>query len=194
MQTLPFKLQTLVQSELRPTERALWTGTPRPWRMARQSLPIALFAIPWTAFSIFWIAGASGFKMPDFSSPAGFFPLFGLPFLLIGVGMLSSPWLAARKARRTAYVLTTDRAIIFEANLWGGMNIRSFGPEQLTDLRRVQNADGSGDLILERVFGHNHKGRQTVTDVGFLGIPDVRNVETMVATLAESAKAPRHIG
>ncbi|MFH1497660.1 MAG: hypothetical protein ABII82_07515 [Verrucomicrobiota bacterium] len=191
MNTLPFKLQTLVEAELRPAERPLWTGTPRPWRMARQCLPVVLFAIPWTAFSVFWIAGASGFKMPDFSSPAGFFPLFGLPFLLIGAGMLASPWLAMRKARRTAYVLTAERAIIFEATLWGGINIRSFGPDQLTDLRRVQSADGSGDLIFDEIVNRHHEGRGTTTAIGFLGIPDVRSVETMVATLAEPARARR---
>ncbi len=185
MNTLSFKLQTLIQSELRPTERMQWSASPSPGRLARKCLPIVLFAIPWTAFSVFWIAGASGFKMPDFSSGSGLFPLFGLPFLLIGIGMFASPFLAAKKARRSAYVVTNERAIIFESGFWGSISIRSFLPHQLQEIRRVQRSDGSGDLILERQLGTNNDGGRTTTEIGFFGIPDVKSVESMVMNLGK---------
>src|SRR6478609_3430837 len=106
MQSVSFKLQQLIHSELRPSEVLAWSSSPRPGRMALRALPLVLFGIPWTAFALFWIAGASGFKMPDFSHGFGFFPLFGVPFVLIGFGMLTSPYWMRRKARRTAYVVT----------------------------------------------------------------------------------------
>ena len=37
------------------------------------------------------------------------FPLFGLPFVLIGLGMLTAPHWAKRKALRTAYAVTDRR-------------------------------------------------------------------------------------
>ena len=39
------------------------------------------------------------------------FPLFGLPFLLVGLAMVSSPFLVGRKARRTACCVTNQRAM-----------------------------------------------------------------------------------
>ena len=35
--------------------------------------------------------------------------LFGLPFVLVGLGMLLAPFAAFRSARRTVYVLTNKR-------------------------------------------------------------------------------------
>ena len=92
-------------------------------------------------------------KIPDFKEEFDLFPLFGIPFVLIGFGMLSSPYWTMRKARRTAYVLTTARAIIFDGGF--STTIRSFGPDRLTDLRRKQRADGSGDVIFERKLSYD---------------------------------------
>ena len=185
MQTLPVQLQTLIQSELRPSERLVWSASPNPVRLAQKTLPLVLFGLPWTAFALFWMAGASGFKWPDFSHGFGFFPLFGIPFVLIGFGMLSAPYWAARKAASTVYVVTSERAIIFEAGAMGGMNIRSFLPQQLSEIRRVQFVDGSGDLILDQTITANRRGRQVSIDVGFFGIPDVKMVEEMIQSLAK---------
>ena len=151
-------------------------------------MPIVLFGIPWTLFAIFWIAGASGFKMPDFSHGAGLFPLFGVPFVLVGFGMLSAPYWAARKAAASAYVITNERVMLIESGVFGGVSVRSFLPHQLSDLRRVQLPDGSGDLILDKKITTNSEGSRSTTDIGFFGVPDVRGVEALVLDLARSTK------
>ncbi|QDT94346.1 hypothetical protein [Gimesia algae] len=147
---LPQYLQSLIQSELNEGEKIIWVGTPIPRRFCLRSIGLVLFGIPWTAFALFWIAGAAGFKLPDFQKGFDFFPLFGIPFVLIGLGMLSSPLWMLRKARNTAYILTSNRAVI----LTGGMktDIRSFEPEHLGKLHRKQWKDGSGDLIFDKEF------------------------------------------
>lgn len=184
MQPVSHKLQQLIHAELHPFERIVWSSAPRPARLARRTLPTVLFGIPWTAFAIFWIAGASGFKMPDFSHGAGLFPLFGVPFVLIGFGMLSSPYWAARKAAPSAYVVTNERVIIFESGVFGAVTIRSFLPHQLAEIRRVQLPNGSGDLILDKEVTTDSEGSRSTTDIGFFGIPDVKGVEMMVLALA----------
>ncbi len=186
MQPVSHKLQQLIDAELHPFERIAWSSAPRPARLARRTLPIVLFGIPWTAFAIFWIAGASGFKMPELSHGTGLFPLFGVPFVLIGLGMLSSPYWAARKAASSAYVVTNERVIILESGVFGGVTIRSFLPHHLSEIRRVQLPDGSGDLILDTEVTTNGKGSRSTTDIGFFGIPDVKSVETMVQSVARS--------
>ena len=144
---------------------------------------IVLFGIPWTAFAIFWMAGASGFKLPDLSNGPGLFPLFGIPFVLIGFGILSSPYWMHRKARRTAYVITNQRALILAGGFGRSMTVRSFEPHRLGDLRRVQNSDGSGDLIFERTWKSDNDGDGQSTDYGFLAVQDVKKVETLIRKL-----------
>ena len=158
----------------------MWLDQPIPGRMAGKTMPMVLFGIPWTAFALFWIAGASGFKLPDFSHGFGWFPLFGVPFVLIGFGLLSSPYWARRSAQRSVYVLTDRRAIIIRGSWRGNVSVRSFERERLTDLQRKQNTDGSGDLIFTRDVRRDSDGDRHSTDVGFLAIRDVKNVEDIV--------------
>ena len=186
----PFQIRQAIDSELEPDEVVRWADQPKPWRFARKTLPIVLFAIPWTAFAVFWICGAAGFKVPDFSKGWGLFPLFGLPFVLVGLGMFCSPLWMIRKAKRTVYIITNKRAIICEGG-WG-MSIKSFGPEQLTKIIRKQMPDDSGDLIFDYGIWIDPTGRMSrkptgfsgINEIGFLGINNVRDVERMLKDLS----------
>ena len=91
--------------------------------------------------------------------------------------------LGREKAGSTGYVVTNERAIIFQPNLFGSVAITSFLPQQLSEIRRVQKSDGSGDVILGRRTSIDDQGSRTMTDVGFLGIPDVKGVEQILLSL-----------
>lgn len=184
---LPQKLRSLVESEMQAGERINWMEQPIPGRMARMTLPIVLFGIPWTAFALSWTASAAWGTSKVEGGPGLFsaFPLFGLPFILIGLGMLSSPYWSRRKAHRSAYVLTDRRAILFSADWRGSVTVRSFEPERLTDLQRKQHADGSGDLVFAQDSRRDSDGGRHTIDVGFLAIREVKNVEELVKALAQ---------
>lgn len=185
--TLPRDLRSQVELELQPGERVVWAGQPIPGRLARGSLGIVLFGIPWTAFSIFWVTMAAKGISKSNAGPIGWlFPLFGVPFILIGIGMLSSPYWARRNATRTAYVITDRRAIIFQARLRGGVSVRSFEPSVLKDLNRTQLTDGSGDLTFAQELQRGAKGRYYYSNIGFQAVRDVKAVEEMVRALAQS--------
>ena len=184
LRELPVRLRTLIEGELQDAEKITWIGQPIPRRFGMRSLPIVLFGIPWTAFALFWIAGASGFQIPDFKDGFDFFPLFGIPFVLVGFGMLSSPFWMRRKAKKTAYVLTNNRAIVFDGGF--ATTVRSFGPDRLTDLRRTQRPDGSGDLVFERKLSYDTDGDRRSTDIGFFAVPEVKMVEDLVRQLVET--------
>lgn len=113
---------------------------------------------------------------------AGLFPLFGMPFLLIGAALLSAPLFAWWWARRTVYVITNLRAITFE----GGRSsrIRSYRPETLTNIYRTERRDGSGDVVLARLTGHDKFGGWH-EELGFLRVHDVKDVEWRLKALAE---------
>jgi len=180
---LPVSQREMIPKELDPDEQVLWWAQPKLSRFARQALPAFLFAIPWTAFAVFWMCGAAGFQVPDFSEGRHFFALFGLPFVLVGLAMLSSPLWMMRKARRTVYVVTQSRAILFEGG-WG-TTIRSFGPEKLTEMIRRENRDGSGDLLFEQRARTDSEGGRSTTEVGFLGIEGVRDIEKVLTIIAQ---------
>jgi hypothetical protein len=186
---LPQQLRSLIESELQSNERITWLEQPIPGRLARSTLPIVLFGIPWTAFAIFWTASAAWGTSK--AGDAGFFrafPLFGLPFILIGLGMLSSPFWVRRSAKRSAYVLTDRRAILFRAGWRGTVSVRSFEPQRLTDLRRKQRTDGSGDLVFAQDIRRDSDGDRHSTDVGFLAVRDVKSVEEMVRALVQRSR------
>lgn len=188
---LPPNLDARVRGELREGERLLWVGQPRPGRFARQALPIVLFGIPWTAFSVFWMAAASGMLFGGMGKGNGafdlfglIFPMFGLPFVLVGIGMLSSPYWLRRMAARTCYALTDRRAIIWEGGWRGSVEVRSYGPEELKKIRRVEYPTGEGDLIFEEMFtfgtdSHGHRTSNTKRH-GFLAIDSPRDIEELL--------------
>ena len=186
--TISRELEDKVKRELESGERILWMEQPIPRYFTAMSIGAFLFAIPWTAFSVFWMCGASGFKMPDFSK-GGFslFPLFGLPFLLIGIGMLSSPIWAYRKAFKTVYVITDRRAITFDAG-WT-TTIRSYPPDKLQNIYRKEKRDGTGDVVLGQRVWSGSEGNQQSQDLGFLNIRDPKTVEQMLRKLSEHANA-----
>ena len=102
---LPKHLQTRIQSELKPGEAVVWAEQPHARKYMRQGFWWWLFFIPWTAFALFWMAGAAGFQFPDFSHGQGLFALFGVPFVLIGLGGLGLPYWLHRNAVNIVYVI-----------------------------------------------------------------------------------------
>src|SRR3989442_1288171 len=88
-------MQRVLERELRPGERVLWSEQPRPLALARKSSKSFLFGIPFFAFAVFWTILASGglSSRKNKTGPfAGWFPiLWGSMFIAVGAGLLLSP-------------------------------------------------------------------------------------------------------
>lgn len=173
-------MMDLVERELAPGEKSFWVEMPKPRFFTGSTIFAMLFAIPWTGFALFWTFMAS-------KSGSLLFPLFGLPFILVGLAMLSSPLWTYRKALKTVYVITNRRAIIIEGG-WS-LEIRSYTADQLGNLVRREHRDGTGDVILETVHERGTKGRVHTIERGFFGISSAREVEQMLRVLAGKDKA-----
>jgi hypothetical protein len=65
------------------------------------------------AFAAFWIIMASGMTkgVPRSLGPWMLFPLFGIPFLLVGLGVMLGPLWVYLGARKTVYAVTEKRAL-----------------------------------------------------------------------------------
>ncbi len=195
---LPADLQARVESELDKGERLLWVGQPNPGRLSRQAVPLVFVGIFFTGFALFWIALAGGIMGGfNMAAPGGFdfcfacFPLFGIPFVLVGLMLLTAPLWAARRARSTCYAVTDRRAILWNAGWFGSISVRSFRPPDLTRMQRVEYADGTGNLIFQEFYSWNqgnwdnttnmyHQGYWQRNQIGFMAIDRVREVEEII--------------
>jgi len=74
--SIPQPLRDKVERELETDERIEWIATPQRVFFTPGATAAFLFGIPWTAFALFWIAGAAGFKIPQFNQGWDMFPLF----------------------------------------------------------------------------------------------------------------------
>ena len=185
---IPSYLQDLVKRELERGEHIQWSGQPKPSFLNAESLGSFLFGIPWTAFAVFWVAMAYvGVSETDDVGVFNLFPLFGVPFILIGLGMLSSPLRIYLKLRKTVYALTNQRLILIEPS-WRANVIRnySFAELQAITIYREERADGSGHLIIDakpEVLSTKMKTKKIV----LTGISQVKAVEQQLKQLVAKA-------
>jgi hypothetical protein len=196
-----------IAGELRPQEKLLWAGQPLPSAFRRYTWPVMLFGIPFFSFAVFWTVMAV--MLTRWGKDQGVppiigivFPLWGIPFMLVGAGLISAPYWATRRAKRSWYALTNERAIVTMAGFWNSSQTRSFGPETLATLTRNDRSDGSGDLIFEPAptvsvgqagpgWAVRNRGLGTMAMTGFVGIADVREVERLVRAAFEKAQGDK---
>lgn len=186
----PSEAQFMVQSELQPGESLQWTGTADAGRSALSALPAAIFGIPFAGFALFWMTaafrGTHAMSKSASSNPiAGvfsFFPLFGLPFLLIGLGIVFAPLLVYRKALKTVYAVTDKRVLV----ITDGRNrtTRSCTPADIISVDHRERAGGTGDVIIRTnsvvPYGNNSLSQMTI---GLLGVNNVKEVARLVLNL-----------
>ena len=173
LRQLPGELRLLVEKELEPGERIQWIGQPRARRQLWEWLLLPLTGLPLTAMTA-WIVA---------TSEATFNRLFALPFLLGGLALLSAPWWAVRRSRRTVYLVSDRRVLILRAE--AELTVHSIAPAGLQWVECRQFRGGFGDLVFCRgEQASRYAGGSDVQSQGFLSIPDVRRVESLVRQLA----------
>lgn len=111
-----------------------------------------------------------------------------LPFLLIGIAALSSPWRYRWRMQRTLYLLTNRRAIVLEPR-WCRMRVRDFALQPDMVKQVVSEPQGHGDIIFTKERRWQFGGRRIYygwSPVGFLAVPQVQRVAQMIAELTDS--------
>jgi hypothetical protein len=184
-------LEMALQRELRRGERVLWQG-----RMLARVSPghfgIWLFAVPWTAFALFWTAMAfSGVRSFEGAGVLGYaFPLFGTPFIAVGLGMLSLPFLPLIGAKHTMFAVTNQRLIrIF----LGGRRLwtKSVEGDRIGEIDRRERPDGSGTLQIAIGSHRDSDGDRVIDRFGIGEVADVMQVEQRVRQMIEETQRAR---
>jgi hypothetical protein len=183
-------LRLALDRELRAGERLLWHGRPLP-RVAWPALAIWLFAVPWTAFSVFWttmaFAGAQAFDEVSFLSYA--FPLFGTPFIAVGVGMLAMPFLPLFAARKTLFAVTDQR--LLRLYLGRRLATKSVPGERIGEIDRSERRDGSGSLKIAVGSHVDSDGDRRIDHFEIGEVEDVMTADGRVRELAERCRRAR---
>ncbi len=107
----------MFQADLLKDEKILWAGQPEPKLFTGADfflIPMGLFVF---CFAIFWESGVLGIthmgSHHDMPFPFSFFPLFGIPIVLMGFYILFGRFFfKSWKQRNTYYAVTNQRALI----------------------------------------------------------------------------------
>ncbi|MFM9934948.1 MAG: hypothetical protein ACKVOL_01980 [Novosphingobium sp.] len=178
------ELDSILRRELLPGERLLWSASPAP-RKLRAAYAIWLFAVPWTAFALFWEAMAfmpwyAGTHTPDAMkwSFGIVFPLFGLPFIAVGCAMLWMPFKVQRKAAQTIYGLTDRR--ILRVSAGAKRDSASVMLGQMGPIDVSADGEGYGTLRIQTGTGIDSDGDRVTERFEIAGVPDVARLEGLL--------------
>jgi hypothetical protein len=183
----PGDAQLRAQSELQPGESLYWTGVADPARAAISALPASLFGIPFAGFALFWINAAyHGTHAVNRSGNAvtgafSFFPLFGLPFLLIGLGLVLSPLWAYLKGLNTVYAVTNQRVMIISGST--NRSVKSCTPADIVSVDHRERPDGSGDVLIRTTAQTRTNNSITQVTIALCGVLNVKEVARQVMNL-----------
>ena|ERR1700761_4684557 len=122
-------------------EHALWSGRPRQGLVLRGSDVFAIpFSLLWCGFAIFWETSVvSSGRAP------GFFVLWGIPFVAMGVYMVIGRFFVESLQRsKTCYALTADRVLIVSGVF--SRTVMSLSLGTLSDVTLTEGRDGKGTI------------------------------------------------
>ncbi|MBX9641542.1 MAG: hypothetical protein K2X97_18000 [Mycobacteriaceae bacterium] len=186
----PPHLEALIRRELAAGEHVLWSGQPASTRMLG-GFAIWGFAVPWTVFALFWESMA---LLPWFAAKTPSWmqwsfgiamPLFGLPFIAIGFGMLWWPIRAMRKARDTIYVLTERRLI----RLVAGQTTEqvSVFVDRIGPIEKKEGRDGWGSVRVQTHSRIDSDGDRVTEKFEIAAVPDVARLRRLILERQQAA-------
>jgi len=169
------------------SEGIIWGDSPDPSIYARRYWPKNLLGLPVIAFSTFWTLSAAGYidgvKGWDREPMPMLFFLWGMIFILFGAGLLFSPFWGRVRAERMYYVLTPNRAIIFERLLF--LRIYVIHSHALRGFDRVSYGGDGGDIVFKRTISGSGRSRREHV-IGFLGLKPYKSAEAAILRICAS--------
>ncbi|HVH72051.1 MAG TPA: hypothetical protein VNB49_13185 [Candidatus Dormibacteraeota bacterium] len=181
--------QSRAQSELQSGESLYWTGCANPGRAALSALPASIFGIPFAGFALFWITtayratnAASSSTHNAFTNGFRVFPLFGVPFLLMGLAIVLAPLWAFLRSGSTVYAVTNQRVMVISGST--SRSVKSYTPADILSVEHRERPDGSGDIVLlTNAITRSGNNMASQLKVALCGIPNVKQVAQQVLAL-----------
>jgi hypothetical protein len=160
-----YATQEAFRNELQQGESLLWSGQPDPnkW-FVKEDIFALPFSILWLGFALFWEWGAltplrmhekfSSHGAPDaFTYFPYIFPLFGLPFVFIGLYMVFGRIIVRRWTRKRTFYAVTDKRVMVLVRSFRGSNLRSKSIADIDDINKSADASGRGTVTFGPAAG-----------------------------------------
>jgi hypothetical protein len=153
---------TAIAECLDPGEQVRWVGQPRQGIFLRAAdLGLIPFSLFWGGFAITWetIAVRSilfGSGAPTFIK--FLFPLWGIPFVIIGLYIMIGRFFVDSWIRRRVWYAITDRRVLI-VTLGISRQLSSFDLRTLSEVNFQQHSDGTGSIIFGPTLNVSRNGR-----------------------------------
>lgn len=167
-----------IKNKLKPGEKILWSSTVDQQRTVDNAMPVAYMGVVTFLFSLFGI-----FRMKRAYSgrgPQWFGLVFMVPFVLVSLYMLTSPYWAIKNSKESICLLTDTRALAIIAGMTS-TNVR-YTRRSMTPIKiRKQGADVADVIFYEDDDVHK----------GFNGVHDAENCARILKDQIEAADIER---
>ncbi|MBB3764510.1 PH domain-containing protein [Sphingomicrobium lutaoense] len=184
----PDPLEKALKAELGAGEHLRWHGRANMGVANLAAFGIWLFAIPWTGFALFWtfMAWHGVNESGEMGLMRYAFPAFGIPFILIGLGMLAAPFLGLFTNREIIHGVT-NRRLITLIKVGKSLKVKSLQAHQIGPVTRWEGKAGRGKISIETHTSRDSEGSRRTETVDLIGIDEVRRVGELVRDLSRSA-------
>jgi len=201
MYNLPAATALALQQQLLVGERLLWAAQPQVVRATRRHFGIWFFAIPWTLLSLLFFGASFGslaaavanlflatpIVMGGNPMPLAMsllFSIFTLPFVLLGLALLASPFYTMRQMALTAYAITSQRVLQLEIKPKKQV-ITSMRLCNLGTITAQPKRDGSGTLVLQTGFFYRDSTPVPLDSFRIMNVPQLDTPERLLIGLQE---------
>lgn len=141
-----YNTQLVIQKELDADEKLLWAGMPKQGIIFKGSDAFMIpFSLLWGGFAIFWEVMALQITNEKAGVLDLFFPLFGIPFVLVGLYMIFGRFIYDSKKRaQTFYGITNQRTIIISGLF--NKHVKSINLKTMSDASLSAKTNGYGTI------------------------------------------------
>ena len=159
-------------------EKLIWQGAPATGlRFSTSGLGLSVFGFFFMSFSMVWVVMA--FSMGGGTGAEKLFPLFGVPFVLVGLWLVAGHWFFdAYKRKYARYALTNKRAIIARAHFK-----RRMESYPISEHSPIHLISGKLDTVNFAQKTYRTKNGTQIKNIGFRFIPDGKEVYDLLRTV-----------
>ena len=164
-----------VRHMLLPGENILWKGKPEKGGIfTRQDVFMIPFSIVWCGFAFVWFFGAL--------QAGGFFALFGVPFVLIGIYLVIGRFfITAYLRKNTAYVVTNKKIIRKKGKRVDMLDIATLPPMHVEMLKNGCGTITFGEPVY--VSYGRHSNRRVEQPFALENIADVIRIQNLISSI-----------
>jgi hypothetical protein len=158
----------------------LWSGSPvRGLRFESADLAKSGFGLIFFSFSLFWIHGAWNQSSGANSTQATLFPLFGIPFVLVGFYLFVGHFFWSALCRRHTEYAVTNQRVIVRSGIFS-TTTKSIEYRKIPTLTLTEKSDASGWIQFGETKADHSGDGVSYTATKMEAVPDVRVVYDII--------------